>query len=293
MDETAKTTASENEVLDEDLSEEDLDAAVIEALEGDDAEEKKDVEVQAEPEPQKGAEEAPAEAKEAAEPEKKEEAQPPAEAEEAAAKAPEGEEGKAEAPAPQPSEGEAGPAASPEALAKQFREARAEAEKLLAEQHYKLSEEDAEALEVDPGAAIPRLMAKVYMDAVTTAISHVLDNMPRLIEGTMQVQQQAKAAEDKFYETWPQLDRSKHHEMVLRLGRAYRQAYPNASQDEFIRDVGAQALVALRIPLQAQKAPESKPFRPASVASAPAAQTVERPKNPFEALAEELMRDDM
>lgn len=134
----------------------------------------------------------------------------------------------------------------------------------LAKTHYAMSEEQVTRLDTGDASLIPEIAAKVYMDAVTGAVAHMLTSMPQLVQ---QVLDQSKTDDDfngKFYAANPGLDPASHGVMIQQFGQAYRQVMPQASPEEFIRDVGAQVMVALRIP-----PPGQPPLAEASIAAAP------------------------
>lgn len=211
---------------------------------------------------------------------------------------------------PTPAETPAEPTPTPEApvaqaqptieeLQKTFRESREEAVNLLATQHYALDEETAEALAADASTVIPKLMARVQMDAVQVSLSHMAANLPRMVEQALKMRETDNSAEEKFFEAWPQLDRTKHTVTVQKLGAAYRQMNPTATLDEFIQHVGASTMVAHKIspepvtpvtpePAAAQPA---KPFKPAGSSppsGSPAPQT-----NPFAKMSDDFEAENL
>lgn len=171
---------------------------------------------------------------------------------------------------------------------------RGDTEDVLAEK-YSLTEEMAEELEVDASKAIPRLMAKVYVDAVSATVGHIVANMPQLLETALAGRERNTSAETEFFAVWPQLVGSEHSEILSRFGVSYRTLHPGASKAEFIRDVGAQAMVALRIPVEA-KAPVAEEIAPApfvpAAASAPAG-LKRTPANPFTALSDSFDDEEL
>lgn len=181
-----------------------------------------------------------------------------------------------------------------EQLAKHYVQWRAQSEELLATQHYAIDEKQLDAFNEDPTKFISGLSAKVYMDSVTAAIGHVMNVLPQAVEVALQVRDLTKTNEDAFYTMWPQLKRAEHHDTVVRLGMAYRQIAPNAPAETFFRDVGAQALIALKIPMEATSevplAAPVAPFQPA-VAIPPTGGPVNE-KNPFTQLANEFEEED-
>ncbi len=180
-------------------------------------------------------------------------------------------------------------------LGERYGKWRGETEDILAEK-YALTDEMAEELEVDAGKAIPRLMAKVYVDAVSATVGHIVANMPQLLETALAGRERNSTAETEFFEVWPQLVGSEHSEILSRFGVSYRTLHPDATKEQFIRDVGAQAMVALRIPVEA-KAPVAEaeaavaPFVPAA-ASAPAG-LKRTPANPFTALSDSFDDEEL
>lgn len=122
---------------------------------------------------------------------------------------------------------------------------RRETETLLAEHHYKLTKEEIDEIEADPAKALPRHMARVYMDSVTAAISQITTHMPRLVRIVIEQDSASSKAENAFFEQWPEL--KEHSDTVVKIGQAYRQLNPNASEEEFINEVGAAAMVSLRL----------------------------------------------
>lgn len=181
-----------------------------------------------------------------------------------------------------------------EDVAKQFQDWRSDAEKILAEQHYRLSEEQVEELETSPATAIPKIVARAYVDVVATVMSQVASTLPRMMEIAETQKGQKSQFEESFYSQWEAL--RSHEDTVIRIGQAFRQANPNASSAEFIREVGAASMVALQLPLPGvtdqpeEKAPPA--FKPAA-----GERRVAAPKtggsNPFEQLAESVLREDM
>lgn len=195
----------------------------------------------------------------------------------------------AQQPAEQKKEGEAakpeGEQLTPEKVQERYQEWRAQTEDVLAKGHYNLSEEQIERLESEPATEIPKLLSKVYLDAVTMAVGQVEQMLPRVIEQTTQQRTAYEKNESTFFEAWPQLKDERYLGTIQQIGLAYRNASPRASTEDFIRDVGASALVALKLPYGGeggQQAPApngngatppaaSQGFKPASASPRPAA----------------------
>jgi len=200
---------------------------------------------------------------------------------------------------PQPVQQPQAPQQTPEEAQAAYAKYRGEAEAVLAKEHYAISPEMAENLDENAAEVIPQLMSKVYMDAVSGAISHVLNQMPALVDGAIQARESRNTQETQFFGAWPQLDPTQHRETVVSLGQAYRQVHPTASVEQFIRDVGAQAVVALQLQPQAVAPPAAAPvqeaapapFRPAG--SSPPSSSPSPPTNRFESLNAEFDMEDL
>lgn len=185
-------------------------------------------------------------------------------------------------------------------MSQQLQAAKTQVVDLLAQQSYGLTQEEADSLATDPVTVIPKMMARVHVNAVSAVLSHVAQQLPGVILGVMQQRDVNKRNEDQFFSAWPQLDRSKHGQAVASIARVYRQMNPNADADTFIKQVGAQAVVALgllqpggQIAPASAAAPASRqpPFVPAAV-SAPVAGGTPAAANPFEVLGQLMLADD-
>lgn len=178
---------------------------------------------------------------------------------------------------------------------KQFTEWRGNAEKLLSEHHYNLSEDLVQELQLEPEKTIPKLMSKVYLDAVTAAMAQIVQHLPQLVRTINDQDQNMSAAERKFFEKWPMLQ--PHKDAVIRIAQTYRAHNPSATTDQFMNEVGAQAVVALGLLPQVAGASQSQqqapqPFKPAGTSPAPVMPNGNaRPTNPFDRLASEFEED--
>lgn len=188
----------------------------------------------------------------------------------------------------QPAPVEAAPPA--EDITKVYTDWRVQTEDLLAQHHYKLNEEEMALLDTNPQEVIPKIAAKVYLDAVSAAITQVTNYLPRMVRSVIEQDAVNTESENQFFSAWPAL--KGHKESVLKIGQVYRQMNPQASAEQFVNEVGAAAMVSLRLDPQGARAPAT-PAAPA--AFVPAAQTpqggVAAPKgkvNPFTALNAEF-----
>jgi len=174
------------------------------------------------------------------------------------------------------------------------------------EEQFQLTEDQADALVTDPNTVLPQMLAKMYLDVYTNVMQGMQQQLPQMVHGVVQnseVQARGKAA---FHEAWPQLAKAEYSQTVERIGEAYKQMNPKATREEFIQEVGAQAWVALRLPLdellahtQAAPVPIADPKvttlrTPAAAGSVPAAgkAPVQKQSNAFESLADEFLDED-
>jgi hypothetical protein len=198
-------------------------------------------------------------------------------------------------PAPEPS-----PEMSPEQAAQVREQWLKDSTDNLAENLFAMTDEEFEQFEENPREALPKLAAKATIHAIESATSTIMMHLPTMIQSmSVQVEAQSKATED-FFAAWPALDKSKDIDTIQRIGATYRQLYPNASKEEFITNVGAQAMMALgRAPTAAaapgavtSEAPAPAPHRPAGSTPRPATPPKGNPSNEFEDLAMNADLDD-
>lgn len=191
------------------------------------------------------------------------------------------------------------PEQTQEELEAALREQQAAAETRLAEEFYALSEDQQAEFESDAGVAIPKLAARIHMAAAAGAVQHIMRNFPVWFKAAQEQFKREDANNQKFWDAWPDLNPEEHTHTVAQLGAAFRQVNPNASPDDFVRLVGAQAMLALGItPQQAngqdevEEAPPARPFTPAGSAP-PASGKPRKPTNPVEAFDATFDTEDL
>lgn len=128
----------------------------------------------------------------------------------------------------------------------------------LAKGPFALTPQEVEMLQEDAVKAVPRLLARTHLDAVSTALNHISNLVPRMIELHMRVKNANTDAKNEFFKANPVLDPRLHGKDVERLARLYRAANPNAALADVIRDVGALAVQTLKLTPQAPT-PTPKP----------------------------------
>lgn len=155
-----------------------------------------------------------------------------------------------------------------------FQAWRTGAEKELAEGHFKMDPKHVEMMEAEPQKfaqeVLPQLAAKVYLDTVTAAVSAIQSYLPQYMEGILLQRTEAQKAEDEFFGAWKQLDKTQHLAKVMEIGQTFRAMNPKASKEDYIKTVGAMAVLQLGLPLVADgppapaaaAAPAQRPFVP-------------------------------
>ncbi len=118
------------------------------------------------------------------------------------------------------------------------------------ETHFQVPQELVEELQTSPELALPKLQARMYSDIMASMQRAINKQIPAMIEQHAVGKASATAGEDAFYGAWPQL--KEHGTEVSRIATMYRGMYPKATQEDFIRDVGGQAMMSLKLSPQAQ-----------------------------------------
>lgn len=151
-----------------------------------------------------------------------------------------------------------------------FKANQAELGKWAAENLFKLSKEDAEALTMNAEEALPQLAGKVYAQILVATGNLIKNLVPGLIDHTIETSGAAKAksqeAIGEFYKTNSDLNEKDHGDLVKSWARQFRQANPKATRAEAIEFVGrvVRAQVGLPVPgATAPAAPRATPFAPA------------------------------
>lgn len=107
---------------------------------------------------------------------------------------------------------------------------------------FKLSDEDLAAYEADPGALIPKLMGRVYTNAMQSAVNLIKNLVPEMVNSgiTTQASQARRASEalNEFYQSNPHLSADQHGAAVDKWARSFRAMNPQASRAEAIAFVG-------------------------------------------------------
>lgn len=154
--------------------------------------------------------------------------------------------------------------ANPNKFLKQLSENREAIIEALAKEKFALTDEEAIAFEENPTEALSKMGAKLYYDAMTATMARMAEIVPAMIANYQEAVKNSSKSEDFFFNKWPQLDRGKHLNEVVRIGQIYRQMNPKATSEQFVNDVGLMVTTSLGLTGK-PSSPQSKPggFRPA------------------------------
>ena len=182
--------------------------------------------------------------------------------------------------------------------------ARNEAQALdyVAENVFKLSPQDVEALETNAVNIIPKLLARVFVKSQQNVLRQLADMVPTMIQRQTLAMRKNDEGLDKFYAKWPMIKKAEHNDLVTKYGAVYRQMHPSATLEQMIEDLGPMIMMAGRIPPQTPapatagapvnpaaqrtangRAPPPSPFVPAGGAAPVNASTVPE-VSPWEAM---------
>jgi hypothetical protein len=133
----------------------------------------------------------------------------------------------------------------------------ADIQKRLAEQVYTISDKDLDELQSDPKKVYARMMAQVHINAVSSVMRTIAQQMPVVVSGMLRAQELNSQAQDRFWGAFPQLNKSdpQHRQLVGTIAKNIRATNPNLSEADAIRFTGAQAVVMLGL----QGAPAAQP----------------------------------
>ena len=150
----------------------------------------------------------------------------------------------------------------------------------VAQNVFRLTPQEVEALETNVVDTIPKLLAKVFVKSQQNVLSQLATMVPTMIQRQTVAMRLNDQNADKFYERWPMIKKSEHSDLVNKYGSVYRQMHPQATLEQMIEDLGPMVMMAGRIPPQlAAQAPSGQPVNPA--AQRAAANGRSPPPSPF------------
>lgn len=110
---------------------------------------------------------------------------------------------------------------------------------------YTMSDEEYAEYEADPRVALPKLAAKVTIKAIEAVAANNAATFPRMFNQYALMFQAQQRDLDDFYTAWPELKDEQALTVLSRVGPMYRNLHPNASKEQYIKEVGAQIMFML------------------------------------------------
>ena len=135
---------------------------------------------------------------------------------------------------------------TPEDVASQREEQRQAALARLKEA-YKLSDQQVDDWEINSADMLPEVAAQLHMNVFEQVFNAVTQQLPQMVRQINSMEMGQKAFSEAFFTKWPKL--ADHAELVNKYLQAYGSVYPNATHEQLINDVGMQASVALKLPI--------------------------------------------
>lgn len=158
----------------------------------------------------------------------------------------------------------------------------------LAADRFALTDDEKLAIETDAVGAIPKLLARVYHEAMTTMYHQMGQRVPTMVKTFLDVSKQHDELEGRFYGKFPGLDKGKHNADVVMALRTIKSLNPKISQDDLWSMAGATVLAKHGLTNTApangtgHPAPTpTPPFRPATPGTPGPRVVVTEETNPF------------
>jgi hypothetical protein len=143
----------------------------------------------------------------------------------------------------------------------------------LATAKFALSEADVRDLDTDVTTAVPKLLARVFLESQVSMQKFLAQAVPGMIKKYNTVSSANDSAEKRFFEAHPSLNATdpQHRSTAVRIATLYRQANPGIPLDQLIAEVGPMVMASLRINGSAApsaaapqgRTPKPQAFRPA------------------------------
>lgn len=150
---------------------------------------------------------------------------------------------------------------------------------------YKLSDQEVQDFQTNPGEAIPKLAAELHYKVMMSLHSSMMELLPHAIESQSRLTQKKVEYENKFYGKFPALKEAvakdiKVEATINEAIKAFRVANPKATMDDLINKVGLLTMITLGLdPMQSQgqPAPVATPapvsMQPSQIPGRPAGMT--------------------
>jgi hypothetical protein len=146
------------------------------------------------------------------------------------------------------------------------------------------TDEEREALREEPEKVLPSLAARLQVETYEMVLAALHSVLPTLIGQAIQGHQVAQTTHSKFLERWPELKDPRYEPVIREVAAQYRKAFPNATPEDAIEDIGRIAMRKLGIKPKSpeQKArptsPSPRSYVPAGRGAASSAQPVKKPE---------------
>lgn len=165
------------------------------------------------------------------------------------------------------------------------------------EKQYALNEADAVAILTDPEKVLPALAAKVHLGVMENSMRAVQAMLPAMLGQFQQGNDLNMRAKNLFVSENPDLADPQYEGAILQLGQVYRSMNKDATPEIAARAIGSLVRaafgltqsVAPAVASPVQATPGNAGFVPVRGAGGSVRQTVS--SNPFEQMAEEMLRD--
>lgn len=145
------------------------------------------------------------------------------------------------APVPQP---------QPETNTQQQQQQRLAQEMAQLEGMYKLTPEQAQALDAEPSKIMPRFAAAVHANIIRHVGAQLGQILPQLVPQIVNSASADKTNEDKFFQEWPEL--RQHAAVVEATAKTLLSTRPDLRGEEVMRQLGLMASVAAGLPISVE-----------------------------------------
>lgn len=139
-------------------------------------------------------------------------------------------------------------------------------------QLYGVTEEEALLFQTEPEKALPKMAARLHANVLMNLGQILPAVIPQVLAAQQMASSRETEAKDMFFKAWPDL--KDHSDAVVRVGKAYRAANPDAPADVAIKEIGEIVAKSLNL---TPSAPAGTPPAAAAAPVAPAQQVQFRP----------------
>jgi hypothetical protein len=173
----------------------------------------------------------------------------------------------------------------------------------LAQSRFQLSPEEVQELETDVTVAVPKLLAKVYVESQIAMQRFLAQAVPGMVQRQQVVSRANETAETQFFTAHEALGLDKanqqHRQAAVRVAKIYRQMNPQMPLEQLISDIGPMVAAAVKAQPRAatpQSVPQTPgviqrggvPFRPAINGGGGGGNPQPEPENPWAGLGQDF-----